>query len=270
MSWQRIVWFGRRLIVTVIGTAVVLAVSLRAYVAYEIHRATSLLEEASRAQVGDDETAVLPMVKQYRGFRWAPNSLGAKEDWIEKEEYDYHKEIASDYRYDLEVSPLNLIPSDLEWDQHRITQAIRTATRYTPLRLRAALGMRDWGTDVGFAIRGSRIQSVEVMVLVEGRTRWHEYERKFVSAMPERRMQGKAFIVESGSLEMGDKGGDVVQNLFTPRASNEEIALSRKFNAACFTSLRGCKGFCELIPRTLEYLKQHPDAAGSFDPPKCP
>lgn len=261
--------FVSRLVVAVLATIVVALVSVRVYVEYEIHRATTILAEASRVQIGDPEVAILPLVKQYNGFKWAPDSLGARKDWTDKDDYDYQKELASDYRYDLEVSPFGLIPSDLIGGQHGITQTVRAAINHTPVHLRAALGMRDWGTDVSLTIKGSQVQSVSALVLVEGRPRWLGLEWKLVNAMPERRMREKAFIVESGSLEMANNGGSLTQIIFTPRASDEEVEVSRKFNAACITSLGGCDGFCDFVPRTLNYLEQHPDAAGSFIPPKC-
>jgi hypothetical protein len=270
MLWPRLLHFGSRLIVSVLATIVVVLVSVRVYVEYEIHCATSILAKASRVQIGDPEAAILPLVKQYSGFKWEPDSLGPRENWTDKDEYDYKKELASDYRYDLEVSPFGLIPSDLSWGQHRITQAIRAAINHTPVHLRAVLGMRDWGTGVGFTIRGARVQSVSAIVLVEGRPRWLGHEWKLVNAMPERRMRAKTFIVESGFLEMANNGGELTQNIFTSRASDEEVQVSRKFNTACFTSLRGCGGFCDFVPHTIEYLVQHPDTAGNFIPPKCP
>ena len=72
------------------------------------------------------------------------------------------------------------------------------------------------------------------------------------------------------TFNMATNSGSMIENYFTPRASNEEMQASRKFNTACLTSLRGCDGFCEFVPHTLEYLKQHPDAAGNFSPSNCP
>ena len=102
------------------------------------------------------------------------------------------------------------------------------------------------------------------------RTRWLGHEWNLTNAMPERRIKAKAFVVDSGALEMANNGGALIQNIFTPRASDEEVQVSRKFNAACLTSLRGCDGFCDFVPRILEYLNRHPDAAGNIIPPKCP
>lgn len=261
--------FGLKLVVIVLTTTVVLLLCLRAYVAYEVHCAKSMLAEVSRVQVGDAEAAVLPLITRYSGFKWPPDSVGSRENWIDKDEYDYEKGLASDYKYDFEVSPFGLIPSDPRWGQHPIIQAIRTIVDKTPAQLRAVLGMRDWGLEAGLAIRDSRVQSVSAMVLVEGRSRWLGHEWKLANAMPERRLSGKVFVVESAALTMAN-GGALIQNTFTPRASDEEVQVSRKFNAACLTSLRACDGFCDFAPDILEYLKQHPDAAGNIIPPKSP
>jgi hypothetical protein len=108
------------------------------------------------------------------------------------------------------------------------------------------------------------------MVLVEGRSRWLGHEWEFASAMPEHGIQANVFVVQSGILAMENHGGAIIQDIFTPKASEEEVQTSRKFNTACLTGIRGCDRFCDFTPRTLEYLKQHPDAAGNIIPPKCP
>ena len=270
MLWPRARHVGLRLLVAMLATAAVLLLSMRAYVAYEFHRATSMLKEASRVQVGDAEATVLPLVKRYGGFKWSPDSLGAKEDWLDKEEYDYQKELISDYSYELGASPFGLTSSGMGQGQHRITQAIRTAMNKTPSQLRTVLGMRDWGAEIVMTIRGSRVQSVSAIVLVEGRTNWLGHEWSFANAMPERRIRTRVFVVRSVALEMPSNGGALIQNIFTPQASAEEVQVARKFNSSCLTSLRGCDGFCDFIPGIVEYLKQHPAAAGNIIPPKCP
>ena len=118
--------------------------------------------------------------------------------------------------------------------------------------------------------QGGRIQSVLATAQVEGRSEWVGHEWRFVSAMPHSEMQGKAFVIDSAILEMENGTGMLIQNIFTPEASEEEVRAARKFNAACLTSMRGCDGFCDIAPRALEYLKQHPDAGGGIIPPKCP
>ena len=260
-----------RLVIAVLVVAAVLWGSLRAYTEYEAHRAASMLAEASRLRVGDTEESVLPLVKRYGGYKWTPEPLPPREQWTDLREYDYQRDLVSDYKYDFDVSPFGLLTTDGHVGQRgRVTRAIRAAINAVPKRLRAAIGMRDWGTLVDLSIRGGRVQSVLATAQVEGRSEWVGHEWRFVSAMPHSEMQGKAFVIDSAILEMENGTGMLIQNIFTPEASEEEVRAARKFNAACLTSMRGCDGFCDIAPRALEYLKQHPDAGGGIIPPKCP
>lgn len=268
MSLKRMLRLGTRLAVAALTTAVVFAVSMRAYVEYKVHRAMAMLAVASRVQVGDTEATVLPLVKRYRGFKWTPDPLGARENWVDKDEYDYEKNLVSDYVYSFEVSPYRLL-EDTHSGVSRITRAIRAPIDNAPLTLRSLIGMRDWGAEVDVAIRGGRVQTVSAMVLAEGRSRWLGHAWKFLNAMPNRELQTRAFVVNSAHLDMQHNDGDLTENIFTPRATSEELRVSRTFNVACLTSLRGCDGLCDFVPRTLDYLKDHPDAAGNIFPEKC-
>lgn len=270
MFWPRVFRVGSRLAIAIVASAIVLVVSVRCYVEYEVHRAKAMLTEASRVQVGDAEATVLPLVNQYGGFKWTPDQLGRKEDWIDKDEYEYQKNLVSEYRYALAVSPFGLIPSDLHWSQNRIYETFRAVMSSTSVPVRGVLSMRDWGAEVDVAIRGGRVQLVSGMVVVEGRSRWMGHRWQFADAMPEHRLHAKDFVVMSSHLEMATNNGDMTENYFTQRASDEEMQMSRKFNSACLTNLRGCYGFCDFVPRTLEYLKRHPDTAVNFISPTCP
>ncbi|MBI3477002.1 MAG: hypothetical protein HY010_14820 [Acidobacteria bacterium] len=244
--------------------------SLCAYAAHEVHRATSMLAEASRVGVGDTEASVLPLIKRYDGYKWTPDPLPPREQSTDLREYDYRRNHVSDYQYDFEISPFGLLTTDGHGKRDRVTRAVRTVTNAIPKRLRAIIGLRDWGATVDLAIRGGRVQSVSGEVLVEGRSEWLGHEWRLVEAMPHSELQPKAFVIGSAILEMENGGGMLIQNIFTPDASVEEVRASRKFNAACLSSVRGCEGFCDLAPRAVEYLKQHPDAGWGIIPPKCP
>jgi hypothetical protein len=270
MFWRRVLRFGSRLGLEVLASAFLLGVSLRAYVHYEVHRATALQAEACRVQIGDAEATVFPLIDRYSGFKWTPDSVGPRENWIDKEEYDYQKSLESDYRYYLAVSPYELLANDVRSGQSRADRTVRAVMNNTSVQLRSVLGMGDWNAGVEVAIRDGRVQSVLGMVLVEGRSGWMGNIWKLANAMPNQELQGRAYVVRSAHLNMATNSGSMIENYFTPRASNEEMQASRKFNTACLTSLRGCDGFCEFVPHTLEYLKQHPDAAGNFSPSNCP
>jgi hypothetical protein len=62
----------------------------------------------------------------------------------------------------------------------------------------------------------------------------------------------------------------MIMNYVTPEASGEERATARQFNAGCLTNIKGCDGLCDVAPRALKYLKQHPDAVWNIIAPKCP
>lgn len=259
-----------RLVIVVLVIAAALWGSLRAYTAYEAHRAASMLAEASRVGVGDTEASILPLVKLYGGYKWKPEPLPPREQWTDLREYDYQRNLERDYQYDLDVSPFGLLTTDGHGQRSRVTRAIRAAINAIPKHLRAMIGVRDWGATVDLAIRGGRIQAISGEVLVEGRSEWLGHEWRFANAMPHHELQAKALVIDSAILEMENGSGMLIQNIFTPGASEEEVRVSRKFNPACLTSMRGCDGFCDIAPRALDYLKQHPDVGGGIIPPKCP
>jgi hypothetical protein len=273
MVWQRGQWFetiaDRRHLLRLIVLLFVLGAAVyglpHAYVEYESHRAESMLAEASRVQVGDTETSVLPLVSRYGGFKWAPEQLSPREDWIDKDEYDYQKNRLSDYKYELGISSFGNVASKVG----RLTKAMKAAREAVPARLRRILGLRDWGTVVELSIRSNRVQSILAMTLVEGRSEWLGYEWEIAKGMPHSDMRQQAFAIGVANLTMGDGGGTMIKNFLTPKASEEEIEAARKFNTGCLTSMRGCNGLCDIAPRSLEYLERHPDAAWNIIPPKC-
>jgi hypothetical protein len=278
--WLHGRWFGithhrRRLGLRLVIAALVLAAalygSLRAYVEYEAHRATSMLAEASRVQVGATEASVLQLIRRYGGYKWTPEPLPPREDWTDLYEYEYQKNMLSDYGYILEVKPFGFLTVAAAQTGRRgqFDDAARAAKNAVPPGLRPILGMRDWFAGVQLSIRGGRVQQVSATVLVKGRSEWIGHEWEFANAMPRSDMQSKAFTIESAILEMEDSGGMEIQNYLTPRASEEEFQAARSFNTRCLTSIASCDGLCDLAPRALQYLKQHPDVNGGVVPPKC-
>ena len=121
MSRRRHLWL--RLIVAVLALAAVVYGSLWAYVEYEVHRAKSMLAEASRIRVGDTEASVLPLVRRYGGFKWTPEQLSPREQWVDKDEFDYQKHLLSDYKYELGISPFATTALKVG----RLTQAMTAA-----------------------------------------------------------------------------------------------------------------------------------------------
>jgi len=254
--------------------ALVLAIatwgSLWIYVYCEAHRAMSMIADAARVQVGDSEASIRPLVKRYGGFLRTAEPLPPREEAQDKREYDYRKNLWCERQYALQVSPFGLLTLDSDTGRpRRITWAMWDAVRAVSVRWRAPIAMRVWGADIDVAIRGGRVQWISAMVLVEGRTEWIGHISTFTRAMPRRVLQGLPFVSSSGSLSMGNGGGTVIETSFTQEASAEQIRVARAFSAGCLTSIRGCDGFCDLVPCAIEYLKRHSEVPPGIDLPVC-
>jgi hypothetical protein len=254
-----------RLLIAVVVLIIALFGTLQAYVKCEVYRAGSLLAEASGVQIGDTEASALAISKRYGGLGWTPESLPPKAQWIDKDEYEYQVRRLSDRQYELAISPFG----SFAYRVGRLSDAIRIAREAVPAHWRTILGMRDWSTRVELSIREGRVQSVSAMTLVEGREGWVGHTWDLAENMPHHDMRPQAYAIGVAHLTTADGGGTIIRNFFTPGASEEEIDAARSFNHECLTSITGCGGLCDIAPRALQYLKQHPDAAWNIIPPQC-
>lgn len=239
--------------------------SLRAYAQYNTHRAKSLLAEASGVHIGDSEESVIALTRRYNGFKWTPEPLPPREQWIDKDEYDYEINFQCDYRYELGISPFG---SSIASPSGRWTQILRAAREHVPGRLRPLLGLRDWGTTVEIAMRSGLVQSVSAMTLMEGRSQWIGHSWELAGRMPRSHMPVGAYAIGAAHLTNAEGGGEIIQNFFTPAASLQEMKAALTFNGRCLTSLRGC-ALCD-VSYSLKYLEDHPEAAWNIIAPKCP
>lgn len=237
-----------------------------AYAGYEDHRARLMLAEVSRVHVGDAEASVLPLVQRYGGSKWTPEPLSPREDWLDKDEYDYQKSRASDYKYELGLSPFGTTNRQTS----RLTEAMRAIRDAIPKRLRPVLGMRYWSTGAELSIRGGRVQSVEGVSFFAARSGWLGHKWELAEGMPHFGMPPRAYAIGVAHLTMDEGGGTMIENFFTPEASEDEVRVARQFNTACLTSIKGCDGLCDVASVALEHLEKHPDAAWNIIPPKCP
>jgi hypothetical protein len=258
---------GLRLVIVALLLVVAAYGSMWAYVGYEAHRARIMLTEVSQVHLGDPEISILPLVQRYVGFKWTPEPLPPREDWLDKDEYDYQKIRVSDYKYEIEISPFETVVHRT----NRLTQALRAVRATVPAHLRPVLGMRDWSTVAVLSVRGSRVQSVSAMTLVESRrSRWVGHSWELADGMPQHDMHQRLYAVGAEFLTMPGGGEMMIENYFTPKSPEEEARTARQFNTGCLTSMKGCDGLCDVAPRAIEYVKQHPDAAWNIIPPKCP
>jgi len=254
-----------RLIVGVLALGAVCYGSLWGYIEYEAHRAKSMLAELSRVQIGNAEASVLPLTSRYGGFKWTPEPLSPREQWVDKEEYDYEVTRQSDYKYELGVSPFGTTVARTGC----LAQALRSAREIIPERLQRFLGLRDWGVEAELSIRSGRVYAAGAMTLFEGRSEWLGHKWELADAMPRYGMPARAYAIGAAHLTMANGGGEMITNFFTPRASDEEVDTARRFNPKCLTSVPGRYGLCDAAPHPLAYLRQHPDAAWNIIPPQC-
>jgi hypothetical protein len=259
---RRLFW---SFIVAVLTLSAVCYGSLWAYDEYEAYRAKSMLAELSLVKIGDPEASILAVTTRYGGFKWIPEPLSPRENWIDKEEYAYEVTRQSDYKYELGLSPFGTTVAH----SARLARALRSAKEVIPERLRPLLGLRDWGITAEFSIRGGRVYAVSAMTLFEGRCEWLGHKWELASDMPRFGMPAREYAIGAAHLTMWPNGGEMITNFYTSRASDEEVATAQSFNPKCLTSVRGCDGFCDAAPRPLAYLRQHADAVWNIIPPRC-
>jgi hypothetical protein len=251
-----------RLTVALLALGTISYGALWAYVEYEAHRAKSLLAELSRVQIDDSETSVLALTGRFGGgFKWTPEPLSPRQQWVDKEEYDYEVARQCDYKYEVGVSPFGTFA--------RPVQTLRAVREVIPTRVQPLLGLRDWGVIAELSIRNGRVQSVSAMTIFEGHSGWLGHKWELAEGMPRYGMPERAYAIGAAHLTIPNGGGVMIENYLTPRASGEEVEAAHTFNTECLTSTRGCDGLCELAPRALEYLKESPDRAWNIIPPKC-
>jgi len=265
----------RRLIIAVAIVATVLCAAAWSYTAYEASRAKSLLAEASRVRIGDSEASVLALVQRYRGIKSEPlgstrTTLGPKDDWVDRSEYDRALGTYPDYVYSIQVNPWGFPTLTPESDSRRRLDAVlRYAIYVVPATIRAPFGLRDWFSDVGINIRDGRVAKVSGMVLVEGRSRWLNHEWSLVSEMPREPMQSRAYTTEPMNILMWTDRSWGMENILTPQASKQEAEAAHFWNTACLTSLRSCTDRCELSPTAFRYMTSHPDVSRGTWEPTC-
>jgi len=239
--------------------------SLWAYAEYEVNRAKSMIAELSLVKIGDTEASILAVTTRYGGIKWIPDPLSARENWVDKEEYDYEVTRQSDYKYELGLSPFGTTVAH----SVRLARALRSAREVIPERLRPLLGMRDWGVTAELSIRGGRVYAVSAMTLFEGRCEWLGHKWELAGDMPRFDMPAREYAIGAAHLTMWPNGGEMITNFYTPHASEVEVGTAQSFNSKCLTSVRGCDGLCDAAPRPLAYLRQHADAVWNIIPPRC-
>jgi hypothetical protein len=281
--WPRGAWFGMdrrvrrlalRFVISAVTALFLFILLIRVYVEYEAHRAKTMLAEVARVRIGDSESSVLQLVKQYDGFKWVPETkqrLGPREDWLDNEEYEFRLRSMSDFAYSLEITPWDFpnLARAMEGKERRSEKILRAVISAIPSFVRPYLGMRDWVVRVDLSVKEGHVSEVAMTAILEGKNQWLGHDWVLATEMPHVDMPSRTYLIGAAFLSMADGGGNSVENFLTPAALSEQIEAAHGFNAACLTSIRGCSGLCELSPRTIRYLEKHPEAAYNIVAPKC-
>lgn len=262
----------RRVIIELAMVATAFCAVAWTYSAYKASLAKSLLVEASRVQIGDSEASVLALVQRYGGMKWHPSgstrtTLGPRENWLDKSEYERALRTYPDYDYSILVNPWGFPTITPESDSRpRLKAALRSAMENVPARVRAPLGLRDWVSSVDINIRDGRVSKVIGEVLVEGRTRWLNHEWSLVDEIPSESTQSRTYLIEPVNIGMRTGRSRGLENILTPQASQQETEAAHLWNAACLTSLRSCTDRCDLSPAAFRYMTNHPEVSRGWEP----
>jgi hypothetical protein len=262
----------RRVIIAVAIVATALCAIVWNYTSYKASRAKSLLAEASRVRIGDSAASVLALVQRYGGVKWEPSgstrtTLGPRENWLDKSDYEHALRTYPDYDYSILVNPWGFPTIAPESDSRpRLKAALRSAMEVVPASIRAPFGLRDWVSSVDINIRDGRVSKVTGVVLVEGRSRWLNHQWSLVSEIPREPMQARAYMTEPVNIAMRTGRSRGVENTLTAQASEQETEAAHLWNTACLTSLRSCTDRCELSSAAFRYMKNHPEVSQGWEP----
>jgi hypothetical protein len=218
--------------------------------AFQIQRASRLLEEVRSVNVGDGENSLRPILERFGGSRWDVQ-LGSHED----------------YNYVLEVNPWSfpIVSSDAS---RRRVQAIERVL--TP-RFRRAIGIREWVLESDIAIKQHRVVAVQTLTIVEGRPMWlgaswrlsekpREFDRNadsFDQADPT--TEGSRDLATSGILNMESGAGTIWSIWTTPSSPKVQSHMANQVNFGCLRSFSGCDSVCDLLPEAARFFTENPN-----------
>jgi hypothetical protein len=222
-----------------------------AYAMYQAHRATDALDQVAKVNVGDAESSLLPLVREYKGVKRIPDSLPPREQWVDTDEYDYQQKLKVDYIYEMSVSAFEAG----QLTGNVINFMERIGNEMSP-SWRRRFRFRIWSSILQFSIRDGRVQSVSVRTLVEGRNQWLGHFWSLSERMPRHDMKARAYLIGGAHLSIlagRMYGGSAVTNYLTPTATDEEQHAARDFNHSCIIGLGGCTDLEDLAPKAFDY-----------------
>lgn len=240
-----------------LGLMLTLYGSARFYLLYEVHMAQGLLRDLGAVQIGSDEASLLPILREYQGYR----------------RVSVIKDYEQDHEYLFEIGP------GPESSNHtsKFGKVARAALGNLNHRFRRAIGLRSWNVVGRIGLQGTRVVVVSGTVVVEGKSEWLGGQWQLAETIPKYAVD--RFIAEQGvswpdvnhylvgwmflRFSKADGAGDSALSWITPSATREEIQAASKFSLQCLTSRSGCRTVCDLFPAALEYARTRTWSAGA-------
>jgi len=231
-----------RLLAVAIGLLLLCYVAARLLLAYEIHRASQMLEKVRAVNVGDSEDSIRPLLKRFGGYRWDVQ-LGALEN----------------YNYVLEINPWRY-PTLSNHREHPIKTGFNA-------RIRSAFGLRQWLVLSEIAIKKQQVVAVQAETYVEGKTMWlgtswrlsekpREFERDPTADYLQWPPEPDLDLVSSAILEMGIGGGASWSFWVKPSSPTIQRKAANRWDFGCLDSFRGCDSLCDLLPEAARFLHE--------------
>lgn len=248
--------------------ALLIYCSLRIYAHYIANRAVKVLHEAAQIQIGATEDSILPFVTRFGAVKWNPESPESVEDCVDKASCEYHNAHLSDYAYEVDLSPFNIMSGRAQ-ESGRFHRALAALMIGTPSSWRDPFSMRDWSVYAQVLIRSGHVEGVHSGLFVEGRSRWLGDTWDLSREMHGLGDRSKSYYIEGSFLTFPGNGGAGVIHLLTPATTTDQLQVAHSFNSRCLSGLIPCSRLCDLTPRTFDYLKQHPESGNLISSEGC-
>jgi hypothetical protein len=232
-----------RLLAVAAGISLFSYVAGRLVLAFQIRRASQLLEEVQSVSVGDGENSIRPLIERFGGHCW-----------------DVQLVSHEDYNYVFKINPWNLVTfssDDSQGDVHAIERVLNP-------RFRRAIGLRQWMVDSEIAIKQHRVMAVQTSAIVEGRPMWlgamwrlSEKPVEFERSAGSLDFPSENSLVTPGILNLESGTGTSWSLWTTPSSPKGQRQMANQLNFGCMRSLLGCDSVCDLLPQAARFLGEH-------------
>jgi len=249
---------------------VILFCGLRVYSVRLSHRTATLLDEASRIQIGAPESSVLPLVSRFHAVRYpiydhsyvcadSSTSNGSSitmQSCPSQADIEYQKVHQNDYAYRMQISPFDL------FNRERPLRGARLYLGYfisrTPILLRNLISMRDSLTIVSVRINDGRVMQVHAQISVEGSSDWIGHGWTLTEAPLDPDHPALSYRAQGDTLLLITRVWRTMHEI-TPAATPEQIQAARSINMHCLSNVLPCHSVRSLSPFSYAYQIKHPN-----------